>query len=80
MCKCARCGRMFSGLAPFDRHQDVDYRRRPPVLCLDPAGLGMVLNRHGRWGCPMDDARRAQLEAMRQAARAGEDCQAARMM
>ena len=57
-CECAACGIVTTGLGPFDKHQDVDYRRRPAVVCLDPATVGMSLNAYGRWGFPGDAAPR----------------------
>jgi len=67
VCKCSPCGREFTGLSTFDRHQDVNYNRRPAVVCVDPAGLGMVQNRSGRWGFPLDESGRAWLESLRAA-------------
>jgi hypothetical protein len=64
-CKCSPCGREFTGLSAFDRHQDVDYGRRPAVQCKDPATLGLVQNGHGRWGSPATDASRLWVEKMR---------------
>lgn len=61
-CICARCGRTFTGLTAFDRHQDVDYKRKPPVLC-DVTGL--VRQSSGRWGLPADPATRDRLKALR---------------
>lgn len=58
-CGCSPCGREFTGLGSFDKHQDVDYSRRPAVVCLDPATLGLVRNDAGRWGAPLDAAGRA---------------------
>ena len=58
-CKCSPCGREFTGLSGFDRHQDVDYSRRPAVRCQDPATLGMEQNPFGRWGSPPDASSRA---------------------
>ena len=60
-CTCHPCGRQFSGLAPFDAHQDVDYSRRPAVKCLDPATLGLVQDPvSGRWGTTDGSAKREQ--------------------
>lgn len=64
-CLCDPCGREFTGLGPFDKHQDVDYSRRPAVRCLDPAALGMERNAHGRWGFPADADSREALRRMR---------------
>lgn len=55
---CSPCGREFAGVTAFDRHQDVDYSRRPAVVCQDPEALGMVRNERGRWGFPLDAAGR----------------------
>jgi hypothetical protein len=64
-CTCDACGREFTGVGPFDRHQRLDYTRRPAVRCLDPATRGMELNEHGRWGFPADAAARARLAQIR---------------
>lgn len=64
-CSCAPCARTFSGLVSFDRHQDVDYNRRPVVICQDPAGIGMALDQHGRWHTPASEADRARLSALK---------------
>lgn len=58
---CSPCGEIFTGLTAFDRHQDVDYSRRPAVTCLDPASVGLVRNDLGRWGEPLDAAGRERL-------------------
>lgn len=64
-CKCAPCGREFTGLTAFDKHQDVDYGRTPAVRDQDPAALGLVQNDHGRWGSPATDDSRARLASLR---------------
>jgi hypothetical protein len=51
-CQCSPCGRHFTSLTAFDRHQAVDYRRRPAVLCVDPAKAGLVRQASGRWASP----------------------------
>lgn len=56
---CAACGERFTGVTPFDRHQDRDYTRTPPIICRPPADCGLVRNEHGRWGFPLDEAGRA---------------------
>lgn len=56
---CARCGRTFLNLTAFDKHQDVDYKRIPIVICMDPANLGLVQDEIGLWGTPEGHARRA---------------------
>lgn len=64
-CLCDPCGREFTGLTAFDKHQDVDYTRRPAVRCMDPATVGLVQGAHGRWGFPPDARSRARLARMR---------------
>jgi hypothetical protein len=64
-CQCARCERWFTGLTAFDRHQDVDYSRRPAVQCKDPAAAGLVRQESGRWGLPIDDGTRERLRTLR---------------
>lgn len=46
---CKQCGRDFGGLGAFDKHQDVDYKRQPVIICRDPATLGMHQDGNGRW-------------------------------
>ncbi len=70
-CDCGACGLKFTSLAAFDRHQDVDYRRDPPVRCLDPETIGLDLNSRGRWHEPLTPAGRDRLEALRTAREAG---------
>ena len=64
-CLCHPCGAEFTGLTAFDRHQDVDYTRRPAVRCMDPASVGLVIGAYGRWGFPVDASKRAALDQMR---------------
>ena len=64
-CTCSPCGQSFTGLTAFDKHQDVDYDRRPAVQCLDPATVGLVRQSSGRWGFPATDDSRARLDKMR---------------
>ena len=63
--KCDPCGREFTGLGAFDKHQDVNYDRRPPVICQDPAAVGLVQQESGRWGFPITDAAREVLRSLR---------------
>lgn len=49
---CGRCRREFGNLTIFDLHHDVDYGRRPPVECKDPADLGLVKDKHDVWQTP----------------------------
>ncbi len=64
-CGCHPCGREFTTLAAFDRHQDVDYARRPVIVCRDPATVGLQQNAAGRWHFPADDRSRARLTKLR---------------
>ena len=64
-CLCHPCGAEFTGLTAFDRHQDVDYTRRPAVRCMDPASVGLVKGVTGRWGSPADADSRLRLAKMR---------------
>lgn len=50
-CECPVCGRVFSGLTTFDKHQDVDHDRKPVVTCHDPVTVGLVV-RDGVWHLP----------------------------
>ena|SRR5260221_1028524 len=65
VCGCAACGREFTTLAAFDRHQDVDYTRQPAVICRDPAAAGLLQNAAGRRHFPADARSRAWLAKMR---------------
>lgn len=47
---CPVCHITLTGLGLFDAHQDVDYRRRPAVVCRDPVSLGLVQGPRGTWG------------------------------
>lgn len=73
-CQCSPCGREFTGVGAFDRHQSVDYSRRPAIVCLNPATLGLVRNAAGRWGTPLDAAGRAWFASLA-GSRAGQDSQ-----
>jgi len=64
-CTCSPCGRSFTGLSAFDRHQDVSYDRRPAVICRDPAVLGMITDGNGRWHMPAPESARARLAALK---------------
>lgn len=46
---CSLCHRSFSSLENFDHHQNVSYKRQPPVICRDPAGMGLVQDYKGVW-------------------------------
>lgn len=74
---CPACGRKFTGLEPFDAHQDVDYSRRRAVVCKDPATVGLFLGPDDCWGSTDGTARVAayaaradRLAALRSAGRA----------
>lgn len=64
---CPACRRVFTALSGFDAHQSTDYRRKDPVVCLEPATLGMAQNEYGRWYTPADAAGRARLREIRAA-------------
>lgn len=55
-CDCAQCGEKFTSLTAFDRHQDVDYKRKPIVVCRPPADAGLVRGDDGRWRAPLSAA------------------------
>jgi hypothetical protein len=48
-CGCSGCGRVFTGITAFDRHQRWAQGK---LTCLDPATLGMERKRDGKWGYP----------------------------
>ena len=56
---CAACHERFTGVTPFDAHQDRDYTRQPVIVCRPPADCGLALNDRGRRGFPLDEAGRA---------------------
>jgi len=56
-CTCPACGRQFTSLSTFDRHQDWDYKRRPMLVCRDPGELGMRADRFGRWASAQNRSR-----------------------
>jgi hypothetical protein len=76
---CGSCGQCFGSLRLFDAHQDVDYRRTPPVRCRDPRELRvnaesipvaegdpLVQDDRGTWQTPAGLARhRAATETLR---------------
>ena len=46
---CRGCGRVFTGITGFDRHQRWADGR---LTCLDPATIGMERKADGKWGKP----------------------------
>lgn len=66
--QCSACRRTFLNLTAFDKHHDVDYSRTPPIVCKDPATLGLVQDEVGLWGTSEGHARRAA-DAQRLAAK-----------
>ena len=48
---CRGCGRVFTGITAFDRHQRWTDGR---LTCLDPATTGLERKRNGHWGWPGD--------------------------
>lgn len=49
--ECVSCKREFTGVGPFDAHQEWDWEIVPPKLtCLEPSSIGMVKDAEGRWG------------------------------
>ena len=65
VCECPLCGREFTTLGAFDRHQDVDYERTPDVRCMDPATAGLHQDSRGRWRTPQSAAGRLRLANLR---------------
>lgn len=67
-CHCGKCHRTFRNLSTFDSHLDVNYRRKPPVLCRDPLSLGLVED-GGTWctpeGLKARESSRTRLETAR---------------
>lgn len=63
--ECAPCGRAFTSLTGFDRHQEYRFGTATPVVCRDPAGLGMIQDAGGRWHFPATAAARLHHAKMR---------------
>jgi hypothetical protein len=70
VCGCAACGREFTTLAAFDKHQATDYGHSPAITCLDPASRGLEQNERGRWHEAQTAAGRLRLAEL-QAGRTG---------
>jgi hypothetical protein len=70
-CHCPRCHLTFSGLGSFDQHQDVNYDRKPPVLCVDPKSLGLVRDSYGTYRTPEGVLSLAEKAARMRLAKAG---------
>ena len=51
-CWCSLCGRGFTALYGFDKHHVRRYGQRPPIVCVDPASVGLELKPNGCWGAP----------------------------
>jgi hypothetical protein len=49
---CAICHTTFTGAGLFARHQNVDYSRKPMILCRSPQSLGLIKDAGGAWGTP----------------------------
>lgn len=54
---CTRCHEVFSTPANFDRHHIPTSRKPtgPLTTCIDPATVGLALNRFGVWVMSDDD-------------------------
>lgn len=48
-CGCRGCGRVFTSLSGFDKHQRM---RDGGSVCLDPLTVGLERKSSGRWGFP----------------------------
>ena len=64
-CQCAACKQEFGSLTASDQHQDVDYKRRPILICRAPADVGLIQGNDGRWRVPLSAAGAARLENLR---------------
>jgi hypothetical protein len=64
ICTCAVCGEQFTALSTFDKHQDVDFSRRPAVQCLPPQAVGLVQDSRQRWHAPGTDASRERIRQL----------------
>lgn len=51
-CGCRRCGKRFSTLHNFDKHQRTTFGTDTPIICLDPREVGLVQNKRGIWKAP----------------------------
>ena len=63
--ECAKCHRVFTSLSGFDAHQDRRFGQDPPIVCLDPATVGLVLDNRGRWQFPATDRSRERVTNLR---------------
>jgi hypothetical protein len=63
-CQCSPCGRRFTSLSAFDQHHDTDYSRPTPIICLDPASVGLVVGPRGLWSVPLSEAGRARFATL----------------
>jgi hypothetical protein len=63
---CRSCGRVFTGVTAFDRHQRLT---KTGLVCLDPADIGLERKPSGQWGQKMTDAHRARLARLRDTAK-----------
>lgn len=52
---CPDCHETFKGTGAGDKHRTPDFR------CVSPEAAGLVRNRHGAWGFPMDAGYAARL-------------------
>jgi len=52
-CRCAGCGRYFTTVGNFDRHQKMRDDGTPE--CLDPSERGLILNDGGYWQLPASE-------------------------
>jgi hypothetical protein len=59
--QCGRCLEKFTSLELFDKHQDVDYKRKPVIICIRPESLGMVRAHNESWTTPEGALRLAAL-------------------
>jgi len=55
---CRGCGRVFTGVTGFDRHQRWI---KGTLTCLDPAAIGMEQKPDGKWGKPATEAGRTRM-------------------
>lgn len=62
---CAACGRVFSSLTAFDRHQRVAYGQTRPVECCNPAELGMLVRDGYIWYVPPTESDRLRLDRLK---------------
>ena len=72
MTQCSPCGEFFTGTTAFDRHRVGKHEplARRCLTTSEMEAIGMYQDERGRWANPITEEKRAQLRALKEAARA----------